>query len=221
MARRGVVIEFDFAALNGAELLFDTARRFLQGLDGIALDERIEAKYLAGASYQDGLGRLFSVVKTKKTAQKAARDLAAAFSAAVTAAVPTAVGAAFKNFVKALTDTGVKVILLTRADLTAVESVFMAAFGSQVILHQETSDGYGMARCDSWRRACRAGGLSPLAAVAVTGSGFGVKSALIAGMASVGVVNDHVAYQDFGGADDVLNELSGKTAKRLLGRLGH
>ena len=221
MAKRGVVIEFDFAALNGAELLFDTARRFLQGLDGIALDERIEAKYLAGASYQDGLGRLFSVVKTKKTAQKAARDLSAAFSAAVTAAVPTAIGAAFKNFVKALTDTGVKVVLQTRADLTAVAPAFAAALGSQVVLHQETSDGYGMAKSDSWRRACRAGGLSHLATVAVTGSGFGVKSALVAGMASVGVVNDHVAYQDFGGADDVLNELSGKTAKRLLSRLGH
>lgn len=221
MAKRGVVIEFDFTVLNGAELLFDTARKFLNGLDGIALDERSEAKYLAGASYQDGLGRLFAVVKTKKTAQKAARDLSAAFAAAVTAAVPKSMGAAFRNFVKTLTDAGVKVILLTRADLATVEPVFMAAFGSQVILHQELSDGYGVAKWDSWRRACRAGGLSPLAAVAVTGSGFGVKSALVAGMASVGVVNDHVAYQDFGGADDVLNELSGKTAKRLLSRLGH
>lgn len=221
MAKRGVVIEFDFAVLNGAELLFDTARRFLQGLDGIALDEKTEAKYLVGASYQDGLGRLFAVVKTKKTAQKAARDLSAAFSAAVTAAIPTAIGAAFKNFVKALTDTGVKIILLTRADLTVVAPVFAAALGAHVKLHQETSDGYGVAKWDSWRRACLAGGLSRLTTVAVTGSGFGVKSALVAGMASVGVVNDHVAYQDFGGADAVLTELSGKTAKRLLGRLGH
>lgn len=220
MAKRGVVIEFDFTVLNGAELLFDTARQFLEGLDGIALDERIEAKYLAGASYQDGLGRLFSVVKTKKTAQKAARDLSSAFAAAVTAAVPKSMGAAFRNFVKTLTDAGVRVIVLTRADLAVVEPVFMAAFGSQVVLHQELSDSYGVAKWDSWRRACRTGGVSHLAAVAVTGSGFGVKSALVAGMASVGVVNDHVAYQDFGGADDVLNELSGKTAKRLLGRLG-
>ena len=220
MAKRGVVIEFDFTALNGAELLFDTARRFLQGLDGIALDEMTEAKYLAGAAYQDGLGRLFAVVKTKKTAQKAARDLAAAFSAAVTAAVPSALGASFKNFVRALTDKDIKVVLLTRADLTAVAPIFESAFGPQVVLHQEASDGYGVAKWDSWRRACRMGGLSHLATVAVTGSGFGVKSALVAGMASVGVVNDHVAYQDFGGADDVLNELSGKTAKRLLSRLG-
>ena len=43
-----------------------------------------------------------------------------------------------------------------------------------------------------------------------------MKSALIAGMGSMAVVNDHVAYQDFGGADDVVRELSGPTARRLL-----
>ena len=55
-----------------------------------------------------------------------------------------------------------------------------------------------------------------LSTIAVTGSGFGVKSALVAGMGSMAVVNDRVAYQDFGGADDVVNELSGVTARRLL-----
>ena len=30
------------------------------------------------------------------------------------------------------------------------------------------------------------------------------------------VLNDHVAWQDFGGANEVVNELSGPTARRLL-----
>ena len=69
---------------------------------------------------------------------------------------------------------------------------------------------------DAWRRACVANRLRHLSTVAVTGSGFGVKSALIAGMGSMAVVNDHVAWQDFGGADEVVSELSGPTARRLL-----
>jgi beta-phosphoglucomutase-like phosphatase (HAD superfamily) len=48
--------------------------------------------------------------------------------------------------------------------------------------------------------------------VGVTGSGFGVKAALVAGMSAIGVVHDHVAYQDFGGADAVVESFSAKVA---------
>ena len=51
---------------------------------------------------------------------------------------------------------------------------------------------------------------------AVTGSGLGVKSALVAGMRSVAVMNDRVAYQDFGGAGEIVDGLSAKAAKRIL-----
>ena len=216
MAEKGVVIEFDFAVLNGAELLFDTAKKFLKELDDIKLDTALEARYLTGNGYQDGLARLFAFVKTKKTAQKAARDLPEVFRAAVTAAVPSVFGASFKNFVKALTEKGVGVVFATRANVEKVKPRFEAAFGPEVILYQETSDCYGAARWDAWRRARFEAGIRHVSAVAIAGSGVSVKSALLAGMRSLAVVNDHVAYQDFGGANALLPELSGKTARKVL-----
>ncbi|MBR2838062.1 MAG: hypothetical protein IKE55_04740 [Kiritimatiellae bacterium] len=219
MADKGVIVEFDFTAMNGAELLFETTKKFLADLDGIPFDATAEARYLAGGNYQGGLAELFSVVKTKKTAQKAARDLAAAFNAALTAAVPSAVTPSFRNFVKVLADKGVKVVIATRADVVAVRMAFAQILSGDVVLYQETSTCYGAVKWDAWRRACVANRLRHLSAVAVTGSGFGVKSALIAGMGSMAVVNEHVAYQDFGGADEVVDELSGPTARKLLGVL--
>lgn len=216
MSERGVIVEFDFAAMDGAGLLFETTKRFLKELDGIPFDIPTEARYLAGGNYQGGLAELFSVVKTKKTAQKAARDLAAAFNAALTKAVPENVTPAFRNFVKALADKGVKVVIATRADVQAVRMAFAQILSGDVVLYQETSTCYGAVKWDAWRRACAANRMRHLSTIAVTGSGFGVKSALVAGMGSMAVVNDRVAYQDFGGADDVVNELSGVTARRLL-----
>ena len=216
MADRGVIVEFDFAAMNGAELLFETTRKFLADLDGIPFDAITEARYLAGGNYQGGLSELFSVVKTKKTAQKAARDLAAAFNAALTEAVPSAVSPSFRNFVKVLSDRGVRVVIATRADVAAVRMAFAQILSGDVVLYQETSTCYGSVKWDAWRRACVANRLRHLNAVAVTGSGFGVKSALVAGMGSMAVVNDHVAWQDFGGADEVVEELSAPAARRLL-----
>ena len=216
MAARGIVIEFDFAAMDGAELLFKTTKKFLKELDNIQFDEALEARSLAGRTYQEGLARLFAQAKTKKTAQKAARDLAAAFSVAVTKAAPEAIGQPLRNFVKALRDAGVTVAIATRADLEAVRPAFESAFGADIILYHEESDGYGFATWDAWRRACMAMEMKHAFVRSVTGSGFGVKAALLAGMKSVAVVRDHVAYQDFSGANKIVDELSGKTAKIIL-----
>ena len=58
---KGVVVEFDFAVLNGAEILFETASGILKG-HGIALDSRLEALHLAGGNYQGALAELFAKV---------------------------------------------------------------------------------------------------------------------------------------------------------------
>lgn len=217
MAGKGVIVEFDFAAMDGAELLFRTTRDFLKELDGIELDKPTEARHLVGASYLDGLNSLFAAVKTKKTAQRAARELELSFNAALTAAVPAAVGVTFRNFVRTLTDKGVSVVIVTRADVKAVQSAFPALEG--LSFFQDTLPCYGSLRGMGWRKACAAGSLNPRATVAVAGSGQSVKSALVSGFGVLAVVHDHVDYQDFGGADDVVTELSAKTAKQILGML--
>ena len=216
MAERGVIVEFDFAAMNGAELLFETTRKFLADLDGIPFDAMTEARYLAGGNYQGGLSELFSIVKTKKTAQKAARDLAAAFNAALTEAVPSAVSPSFRNFVKVLADHGVRVVIATRADVAAVRLAFARILSGDVVLYQETSTCYGSVKWDAWRRACAANRLRHLSTIAVTGSGYGVKSALVAGFPVLAIVHDHVAYQDFGGADVVTDHFDAKLCDDVL-----
>lgn len=220
MNGRGIVIEFDFAAMNGAELLFGTTKRFLRDLDKIPFDESLEARCLAGRTYAEGLARLFAQAKTKKTAPKAARELAVAFASAVTGAVPAAVGIPFRNFVKAFVDAGFSVAIATRADLDAVRPAFEPVLGENVILYHEESDGYGFPAWESWRRACMALEMKHALVRAVSGSGFGVKSALVAGLRSVAIVNDRVTYQDFSGAGEIADELSGKSAKQFLARFG-
>ena len=39
---KGVIVEFDFTVLNGAEILFDTAKKLLKGA-GVELNTRLEA----------------------------------------------------------------------------------------------------------------------------------------------------------------------------------
>lgn len=216
MAGKGVIVDFDFAVANGAEILFKAAKEFLKELDGIKLDESLEARYLAGNGYEDGFSRLFAVAKTKKTAPKAAREFAAAFARQLTDAVPKAVGPSAKNFIKALVEKGVKLVVATRADLEAVKSALAFVPEEQMAFYRETSDSYGACRWDTWLRAAHDAQIGRPLARALAGSGFSVRSALRAGLGTAAVVTPHVAYQDFGGANVILDELSGKTAKKFM-----
>lgn len=216
---KGVIVEFDFAAMDGASLLFDTTKDFLQKLDGIPFDERVEAQHMAGFNYQGAFAEYFPVVKTKKTAAKAAKDLTVTFAFALEQEIPKrGLSQGFRNFVKALVSRGVKVVIATRADISspAISATFAPLLGDSVVLYHEESTTYGSVKWDVWRRACAANALKPVFTLAVTGSGNGVKSALIAGMPSLAVVSERTAYQDYSGADAVVRELNSDAAKEAL-----
>ena len=209
---KGVIVEFDFTVLDGANILFDTAKKLLKGC-GIELNARLEAMHLAGGNYQGALAELLAKANGSGDPAALARELNAAFNGKIAEQAASAVTAAFKNFVKALLDKGVKVVVATRGDASALA----AAIGDdRVVVYAEPSSTYGSCKWDAWKRFCRLNVMHEMLTAAVTGSGFGVKAALVAGMSALGVTNDHVAWQDFGGADDVVATLDKKAADAVL-----
>ena len=108
--KKGVIVEFDFAAMNGAELLYKTAETVLKEGE-IPFDVRIEAQYLAGGNCLGGLTEYFEAIKTKKTAAKAAKDIADGFREALNKALPAAVSSAFKGVVLEPRSNGVENII--------------------------------------------------------------------------------------------------------------
>ena len=213
---RGVVVEFDFAAVDGAQLLFDTARKVLAG-SGIDLTVKLEAMHLAGGNYHGAVAELFDTVLGRRDdAGEVSRALARAFADALTEKAAAAVTPSFKAFVKALADRGLKVVIATRASLDALRPALEGLDPELVVPYQEISVTYGNCKWDAWARAVNTNGLVNVLTVGVTGSGNGVKSALVAGLSAIGVVHDHVAYQDFGGADAVVEKLDAKVAEDVF-----
>ena len=80
--QRGVVVEFDFTAIDGSQLLFETAKKVLNG-HGVDLTVKLEAMRLVGGNYQGGLSELFEFLGSKADAAKVAQELAEAFRAAL------------------------------------------------------------------------------------------------------------------------------------------
>ena len=109
-----------------------------------------------------------------------------------------------------------KVVVATRADIEQLRPALADLDADLVVPYAEPSNTYGNCKWDAWRRACNQNGLVNMLTVAVAGSGKGVKSALLAGMSALSVAHDHVAYQDFGGADVVVDAFDAKLAQEVL-----
>ena len=212
---RGVVIEFDFTAIDGSQLLFETAQKILAA-KGVDLTIKLEAMHLSGGNYQGGLAELFRALDKKCDAAATARDLHDAFGKALTAKAVAAVTPGLKAFISALVERDVKVVVATRSDLETLRPAFEGFDPEKVVLYAEPSMTYGNGKWDAWRRACSQNGLVDVLTVGVTGSGHGVKAVLVAGMSAIVIHHDHVAYQDFGGADVVVDSFDAKLAEEAF-----
>ena len=212
---RGVVVEFDFTAIDGGQILFETAQKILAA-KGVDLTIKLEALHLSGGNYQGGLAELFRTLDKKCDAAATARDLHDAFGKALTAKAAAAVTPGLKAFISALVERDVKVVVATRSDLETLRPAFEGFDPEKVVLYAEPSMTYGNGKWDAWRRACSQNGLVDVLTVGVTGSGKGVKSALVAGMSAIAILHDHVAYQDFGGADVVVDSFNAKLAEEAF-----
>ena len=214
---RGVIVDFDFAVLDGASLLFEAASKVL-GKAGVTLDAKLEALHLTGGNYQGGIAELLE--KTGKEGvdvAACAHELADEFRAALGKSLAdTGVSEGVKAFVRAIAAKDAKVVLDSRIDLEALKGALGDLVGDSVIPYAETSVTYGGGKWDAWKRAARATGLVDVLTSVVAGSGHGVKAALIAGFSAVAVIHPHVAYQDFGGADVVLKKFDEAAAASVL-----
>lgn len=211
---RAVIVEFDFAVLNGADVLFETAKKVFAA-HGVELTDKLEAIHLAGGSYQGAISELYTTLGKKGDAAKLAKELDDAFKAELAVKAPAAVDAQFKAFAKALIEKGVTVIVDTRAPVEPVAAA-LSEFGEAITVYAEPSLTYGSLKWDAWVRACRANHVHQSLTVAVTGSGFGVRAALVAGLPAVAVQNKRTAYQDFGGADAVVDKLDVQLVPEIL-----
>ncbi|MBR0197964.1 MAG: hypothetical protein IJQ34_07505 [Kiritimatiellae bacterium] len=217
--KKGVIIEFDFAVVNGAQILFDTTKKLLNDVE-IPFDKRVEAFHLAGGNYQGGLAEYFAEIKTKKTAQKAAKDISTTFSNALTKTLPGSVTEDFRAFLRILLERGLKVVVATRAHMDEAKKAFAEFMENpDFALYQEVSSAYGCVKWDAWRRAAAAHHLRSFLTIAVAGSGLSVKSALLAGVGAFAVMNEHVAYQDFSGVDEIVDKVDANLAEKIAAKL--
>ncbi len=208
--QRGVLVEFDFAVLDGHPLLLEACQTRLEQ-EGIKLDAQGVARAMGGRSFTSGL----NVLASRKQKTLDVPTVIAECDAAVTeklAGELSAVPAGFLAFVKALLAKKIKVVLITRLESEAVSSALADVQSERFAVLHDMPNGFGFTTWEGWRRAARKNGLHERLCMAVAGSGFAVKGALRNGMGVIARPNPLTEYQDFSGSDVFVSEYAAALA---------
>lgn len=214
--QRGMIVELDFAVLPGHQLLLNISKeQFAKA--GLTVDATLMARYMGGKSFSNGLHAL--AAKQEKTIDAPAiiAETNAAFSAALTQSLKS-IPSDFVSFVEAILAKGVKVIIISRADVEAVKSLF-PTHSENLLFQTDTSSGFGFLGWDVWRRAARKNNLRERLCVAIVGSGFSVKGALTSSMGSMFKENPLTAHQDFSGGDVSIQRFDDALVKDIVAML--
>jgi beta-phosphoglucomutase-like phosphatase (HAD superfamily) len=197
--QRGVIVEFDFAVLDGHAFLLDICRARLEK-EGVKLDAALMARSMSGKSFSSGLNALCNRQQKTIDVPAVIAECNAAFAEKLSGALPQ-IPEGFLAFVKALLAKNLKVVVVTRLESEAVTQALSSVQGEKLVVLHDIPNGFGFSTWEGWRRAARKSDLHDRLCVAVSGSGYSVKGALNSGMCLIAKPNPVTAHQDFSGCD--------------------
>ncbi|HRR34775.1 MAG TPA: hypothetical protein P5026_11790 [Kiritimatiellia bacterium] len=215
--QRGVLIEFDFAVLDGHSLLLDACRTRL-AQDGVQLDAQWMARAMGGKTFSAGLNALCARQQKTLDVPTVMAECNEAFAEKLAGNL-SAVSTGFLEFVKALLAKNIKVVLITRLESETVLPALGDVQGEKLVVLHDVPNGFGFTTWEGWRRAARKSELHDRLCVAVAASGYSTKGAINDGLGVIAKPNPLTDYQDFSGCDVCVSEytagLAGEVARIL------
>jgi len=203
--QRGLLVEFDFAVMPGHQIMLDVCKEQL-AKEGLNIDDVLMARYMFGRSFVAGLSAL---CRAQGVSSFEVSTMVATCNDAFAAKIKdnlSGISAKFKEFVKAVTGKGIKVVLFSVAESEAIQAVFADMPEDMVAVSEDLTSSFGFTSWEGWRRFARKNGLHERLCVSVCGSGLSVKGALTSGVSVIVKDNDIVAYQDISGYDMKIEE---------------
>jgi len=203
--KRGVLIEFDFAVMPGHQMMLEVCKEQF-AKEGLKIDQVIMARYMAGKSFVAGLSAL---CRAQEITSFEVSDMAAScnelFAEKIKANLKK-VPAGFKDFIKAVTDKGMKVVIFSISDSEAIREAFADIPEESLGISEDLTSSFCFTSWEGWRRFARKNSLHERLCVSVCGSGLSVKGALTSGLSVIVKDNEMVDYQDISGYDKQIKE---------------
>lgn len=215
----GLVFELEQLAVPGQRLLFEACQKVLKDKQ-IALTPVMWSRFGLGAPLAEALTRLLAMADRKSPAgDKLALEVQDLFLRAI-ARPSVKLNGALEELLTAAARSNIKAGALSflpgeRAQALLGHLGLQERVGLQVV----SKTGIVAPTPDAWLMTCKAIGVPARCCVALVSSALANNAALEAGVRSVVIPDEFSAYQDFGGADLVVEDLKDVQVKALLSLL--
>ena len=211
----GLVFELEKLAMPGQRLLFEACQKVLKDKQ-VALTPVLWSRFGLATPLAQGLGRLLATLDKKSlAADKLARAMQDMFFREI--ARPTVkLNAALNTLLTEAAKLNIKSGALSfLPDEQAQALLVHLGLQERVCLRVMQKAPVIVPTPDCWLMTCKAIGVPVRCCVAVIESAVACNAALEAGLRCVVVPDEFTAYQDFGGADQVVEDLKDLHAKDL------
>jgi len=214
-ASSGLVFELEKLAMPGKRLLFEACQKVLKDKQ-VALTPVLWARFGLAMPLAQGLGRLLATLDKKSlVADKLAREIQDIFFREI-ARPAVKLNAVLNTLLLEADKLDIKTGALSfLPDEQAKALLVHLGLQERVRLRVMQKDAVIVPTPDCWLMTCKAIGVPARRCVAVVDGAVACNAALEAGLRCVVAPDEFTAYQDFGGADLVVEDLKDVHAKDL------
>ena len=211
----GLVFELEKLAMPGQRLLFEACQKVLKDKQ-VALTPVLWSRFGLATPLAQGLGRLLAMLDKKAlVADKLARAIQDIFFREI-ARPAVKLNAALNTLLTEAAKLNIKIGALSfLPDEQAQALLVHLGLQERVCLCVVQKAAVSVPTPDCWLMTCKAIGVPARRCVAVVESTVACNAALEADLRCVVVPDEFTAYQDFGGADQVVEDLKDVHAKDL------
>jgi beta-phosphoglucomutase-like phosphatase (HAD superfamily) len=211
----GFVFELEKLAIPGRRILFEACQKVLKDKQ-VVLTPVLWSRFGLATPLAQGLGRLLETLDKKSLAtDKLVREIQDIYFREITRPA-VKLNAALNVLLAEAAKLNVKIGALSfLPDEQAQALLAHLGLKEQVCLRVMQKDAVIVPTPDCWLMTCKAVGVPARRCVAVVESAVALNAALEAGLRCVVAPDEFTAYQDFGGADQVVEDLKDVHAKDL------
>ncbi|MDI6774376.1 MAG: hypothetical protein QME60_03130 [Verrucomicrobiota bacterium] len=214
---QAVLFELEMLSVGGRKIVFDTLKRLLADKD-IELAPALFARYCLNGKLKDGIARLIKEQSQRrfsevKFAEEFMTEMETAFSQPSLKADPSV-----NAMIRRAREAGAQVGALGCLSQPTIEKLtrILGWECRNIRLMSRAGTDKVFPTADMWLKLAKSMVVRPNRCVVVTTSQIACKSALAAGMKSVAVPDEYTAFQDFGGADFVVESLSKNLSDKIF-----
>ena len=215
--RPAILFEFDNLAIAGREIAFAVAKRVF-GAKGVAVTHAVYAQHMLDRPPAAYLHRLLkSCNKTRLSEDKLASELTDGMAKAL-AGIPPKASPGLKQLLDVAGRRGDALGAFSFHPRATVEAILeRCGLGDAGVSPVCVTGGGAASDRDAWLRAAASVSVAPQHCIAIATSARSCAAAVSAGIRTVAVPDLYTSFQDFGGADLVVDEIDGAAVKRILG----